>query len=56
MNEEVKTPEVKVPIMLSQAEITGLLNCLRRYPMEQVENLVTSIRIQAAANQTGETE
>jgi hypothetical protein len=68
MTEEVKTPEApqpQLPIVLTVAEIQGILTALRKFPMEQVEGLVMKIQNQANSllqqmnkaetNETGET-
>jgi hypothetical protein len=40
-------PDDKLPIFLTVPEIQGVLAGLRKFPMEQVENLVFNIRNQA---------
>lgn len=66
MTEEVKPKEPQLPIVLSLSEIQGILGGLRKFPMEQVEGLVHSIRTQTdflleqmkqtETNETGETK
>ena len=52
MTEEVQTPEAPkpanplYPIALTAQEVQGILNVLRKLPMEQVEGLVYNITTQ----------
>jgi hypothetical protein len=66
MSDEVQTPETAAPqhmypIVLSVQEVQGIVNVLRKLPMEQVEGLVYNItnqfnNIHASLQSTGETK
>jgi hypothetical protein len=45
--EKADVATMKLPIVLSVAEIQGILSALRKFPMEQVETLVMNIQTQA---------